>query len=359
MADILDDKLNLRILQHICDGKGVSLNYNYLSRKLRKHRDTIRKRAHDLLDKKIINPPVYPFFGQYREHPIMVLVQADIPLNEKTEKWISKDPHIFAAYKLKRGDYNLLLILFHRTVLRYQLWRKSLTREGKIPPRSLRYPSTANFFSTQMMIKYEPSASIEMLEKVLEKRGNLVLNNHKLDKLSFDILKNLATGEGVRINEDMLSKELNISRKTLKRRIAKLLDAKMIFKPVCRFPTFFGPSDSVVAVSLLEVKKNEKAFVDYVKKDPHISFAFQVCCGRYNYLLFEVFERVADHIKWEHELNKILKGSLGNCDVTYLTPNMTINMDQQKVSLKVINKKLKLLEHPEHEVKWNPLLKEI
>ena len=359
MADILNDETNLKILKNICDGKAVSINYSYLSKKLKKHRDTVRKRADKLLKRKIINPPIFPFFGQYREHPLLILVQADIPTDQHFEKWIKDDAHIFAAYKLKRGEYNTLLILFHRNILRYQLWRRSLVREGKIPPRNTRYPSSVSFFSTQMMIKYEPSASVKLLENALEKKGSITLNNYKLDKLSFQILKSLVNGEGIRINEAMLSKILGINRKTVKKRIKDLLKERMILEPVCRFPAFFGPSDSVLVVSLVEVKKNEKEFVEHVKKDSHISFAFQICSGRYNYLLFEVFERVADHIQWEHKLTKSFSDCLGVCDAIYLTPNMTLNMDQQKVSLAVINKKLELLKNPEPQPKWNPFIKEI
>jgi len=359
MTDILNDKISLQILENICQGKAVSVNYSYLSRKLNKHRGTIRKRVNELIEKKIINPPVFPFFGQYREHPLLIMVQADIPSGKKFDDWIRKDSHIFAAYKLKRGEYNTLLIMFHRNILRYQLWRRSIVREGKIPSRSERYPSSASFFSTQMMIKYEPSASVNLLEQVFNKRGYVNLNNHKLDRLSLDILKCLTQGKGIRLNEDMLSKFIKVNRKTIKRRISKLLDDKMILDPVCRFPSFFGPEDSVLVISFVEIKRNEKKFVEHIKQDPHITFAFQVCSGRYNYLLFEVFERVADHIKWEHELNKSFGKHLGICDAIYLTPNMTLTMDQQKVSLAVIKKRLSLLKNPEVKTKWDPFIKEI
>ncbi len=359
MADLLDDWLNLEILRRICASKHVSINYSYLSKKLRRHRDTVRKRVKELLKRSIINPPVFPFFGQFRDHHLMVIVQADIPLGRQVKDWIKNDAHIFAAYKLKRGEYNLLLILFHRSILRYQLWRRSLVRDQKIPPRSNRYPSSASFFSTQMMIKYEPSACVKLLEETKNKKGKLILQNYAFDDISFEILKSLTNGEGIKVNEHQLSKELNVNRKTIKQRIKKLIDANLLLPPVCRFPKFFGPSDSVLVISLVEVKKREKEFINLIKQDPHISFAFQICHGKYNYLLFEVFERVADHIQWEHSINKKFKDCLGVCDAIYLTPNMTINMDQQKVSLKMIEKKLELMANPKKLEKWNPFLKEI
>ncbi len=358
MADVLDEETNLKILKMICSGKGVSVNYSQLSNILKKHRDTIRKRTDELFKHKIINKPIYPFFGQFKDHSLMIIVQADIPLNKQFENWISTDDHIFAAYKLRRGEYNVLLILFHRSILRYQLWRKSLVKEGKIPPRDTRYPSTASFFSTQMMIKYEPSAAIKLLREVLEKRGRVMLNDYKVDKLSFEILEKLVQGEGIRVNENQIAQELGLSRKTVIQRINKLLQEHMVLNHTCRFPAFFCPPDSVLVISLLEVKKNETEIEKYFKQDPHISLAFQICHGRYNYLLFEVFEEVADHIRWEHEINKKFKNCIGVSDATYLTPNMMLNMDQQKVSLAMIKKRLDLLKHPEKEPSWNPFAKE-
>lgn len=357
MADILDDELNLKILKRICSGEGVSVNYSNLSKKLKKHRETIKKRTEEIFKHKILNKPIFPFFGQFKEHGLMVLVQAEIPFNEQFENWIRTDDHIFAAYRLRKGEYNVMLLLFHRSILRYQLWRRALVKEGKIPPRDTRYPSASAFFSTQMMIKYEPSAATALLKKMLEKNGKLTLNQYKIDELGFEILENLTKGEGVRINEDYLAKKLSVNRKTIRQRINKLLEAHMVLKPLCRFPAFFCPPDLVLIISLLEVKKNEEEIEAYFKQDPHISIAFQICHGRYNYLLFEVFEDTADHIRWEHELNKKFKDSLGISDATYLTPNMMINIDQQKVSLEVINKKLELLKHPQKEQPWNPLAK--
>lgn len=359
MKDVLDDELNLKILRMICAGEGVSVNSSYLSKKLKKHRDTIKKRTDDLFKHEIINQPIYPFFGQFREHPLLILVQADIPFNKQFEDWITTDDHIFAAYKLKRGEYNVLLILFHRNILRYQLWRKSLVREGKIPPRDIRYPSSAFFFSTQMMIKYDPSAAVPLLKKAFEERGKISLNGYKFNKLSFEILENLTKGEGIRINEHYIANKLGVNRKTIRQRINKLLEEHMILQPVCRFPPFFCPPDSVLVISLVEIKKKEKELVDYFKQDPHISLAFQICSGRFNYLLFETFEQVGDHIKWEHDLSKKFEDCLGVSDATYLTPNMMITMEQQKVSLAVINKKLELLKEKPKKVTWTPLLKGI
>ena len=355
MADILDDKLNLRILKLICAGKGVNVNYSYLSKKLKRHRDTIKNQANGLFENNLLAQPVYPFFGQFKVHPLMVIVEADIPLTKDVEKWLAKDDHVFAAYKRRKGGYNLLMILFHRNILRYQLWRESLVKSKKIPPRAMRYPSSASFFSTQMMIKYEPSASMAVLRKVLEERGIVKLNDYKIGKLGIDIMDNLAKCEGVRINEDFLAKKLRVNRKTIRTRINKLLKEHMIFKPVCRFPAFFCPPDSVLAISLLEVKNKEKELMAHFKKNPHISMAFRVCSGRYNYLIFEAFENVDDHMNWEHERSNKFPGCIGATDVFYVTPNMMVDMDQQKVSLEVIKKKLDLLKNPPKEEHWSPL----
>ncbi len=356
MTDLLNDELNLRILDKICFGTGVSVNYSYLSRKFKKHRATIKKEVQNLFSHKIINRPVFPFIGQYKEHPIMIMVYADIPLNEKTEKWIKEDHHIFAAYKVRRGPYNLLLFIFHRSLLRYHLWRKSLTKEGKIPPREQRQPSLAMFFPTHYIIKYNPSGTISIFEDEFEKNGEIIINNLKIKKLTFDILKSLVNGEGIRVNENLLAKKLNTHRKTIKRRIKLMLENNLILPPVCRFPNLFCPPNSMLVISLIEITKEEEEILKYLRKDPHVSVIFEICYGRYNYLVFEAFRNLEERIRWEEKLHKRFKYCFGLNEAIFLAPNMVINIDQQKVSLKLIRKKLELLKINPKEEKWNPFI---
>ena len=57
---MLDDKLNIKILEYICSGEGVSINISLLSKKLKKHRNTIKTHAEALFQNNIIVKPYYP-----------------------------------------------------------------------------------------------------------------------------------------------------------------------------------------------------------------------------------------------------------------------------------------------------------
>lgn len=354
MEDILDDKLNLQILEDICAGNFVGVNYSYLAKKLRKHRNTVRKEVMGLFSNGIINKPIFPFFGHYKEHPLMILVYADMPLTKKVINWIKTDDHVFAAYKVKEGEYNLLLFLFHRNFLRYNLWRKEIVKKRKIPPRRGRYHASASFFPTELMVKYDPAANIDLLEAKFARKGKLVLNDYSISKLGLQILRCLLKGEGIRLNEHLLAKKLGIHRKTLQRRIELMQKHNRILSPVCRFPSLFSYPDSLLMISLLEITKEEKKIINYLKKDPHVSMIFGICSGRYNYLLFETFDKIQDSIEWEHAMISKFKDCFGQNEILFLAPNMTVNVDQQKVSLSVIRKKLEMLENMPKEKIWDP-----
>lgn len=359
MAELLNDVLNLRLLKLICRGEGLSINYSELSKKLKYHRDTIHKKTDELFKNNLLSKPVFPFFANYYIHQMLVIVQAELPHDNKLEQWIKSDDHIFAAYKLRRGGYNTLLILFHKNITHYTKWRTELVKTGKIPPRDMRFPSSASFFSTQNMIKYNPAAPAELLGEVLKEKGNLEINGYKFSKLSFDILHCLLNGTGIKVNESYLAKKLNVSRKTIQWRIKKLLDDHMIITPVCRFPAFFGPPDSVLVIEFLEIKKEEESeVIKKIKKDPHISMGFRICSGRYNYLLFEVFKNVGDHIKWQNRLGEEMPGCFGTNDAIYLTPNMMFGKEQQEMAIETLDKMLKRLRHPPKEKKWWPFVEE-
>ncbi len=98
------DEVNLRILKEICSGTGLFINLSYLSRKLKKHRNTIKVRVNELLESKIINPPIFPFFRQYKAHPLLIIILADLPPTEDVLEWMRKDKHIFAAFKIRQGS---------------------------------------------------------------------------------------------------------------------------------------------------------------------------------------------------------------------------------------------------------------
>jgi DNA-binding Lrp family transcriptional regulator len=339
MTDLLNDESNLKLLREICSGNGVEVNISELSRSLKKHRNTIRDRLEPLFQYNILNKPIYPFFWLYREYPLMVLTLADLPRDEQTKKFIEEDPHIFAAFFKKEGEYNTFIIQYHRDIYNYQQWRSGLVKEGKLPPRETRYPSEAMFFSNQAFIKYNPSALVNLIESDVNKiQGKL--NDYKLDALSLQMLKKLAYGEGIQTNENYLSEKIGIHRKTIERRITSLLKEKIILKPTCRFPRFVVPPNYTLVISLVEIKKHTDKIEKALNNDPHVPLILRASTGRYTHLIFSCFYRTEDHAEWQEIYDQRFSGCLGAVQNTYLSPTMTFSIAQQFVSLGIINRKL-------------------
>lgn len=128
MTELLDDPLNLEILEHICTGGGVEVNINELSQILKRHGHTIENQVQKLFEHHILNRPVYPFRWLYEEYPVMVVVRADFPRNKGIENFIRQDDHIFGAFYMRDGEYNTLLIEYHRELIGGEGIRTNETR---------------------------------------------------------------------------------------------------------------------------------------------------------------------------------------------------------------------------------------
>ena len=116
--------------------------------------------------------------------------------------------------------------------------------------------------------------------------------------------------------------------------------ANIIYKPLCRFPTFFAPPGFLLVFSLVEVRKpREKVMLD-ILNDPHISLAYRISEGRYNLLLFGAYSDIEDYLQWESMYDSKYPNCFGSIDNTYLTPKTALSIDQQKVSLGVIENKI-------------------
>ena len=219
--DLLNDRLNLEILKKICQGEGITFNISQLSDRLSRHRSTIKKRIQHLRDHNIINKPTCPFLYLYTEYPLFLVVYADFPNYKDIVEWINTDEHIFAAYSIREEEYNIMLIEFHKSLTDYTRWREELITKGKIPPRENRRASTSLFFSNDLQIKYAPETTINVLENYFKKTKKLEINGYKMDHLDLEILRCLLVGDGIKINENHLSKKLNSHRKTIENRITK------------------------------------------------------------------------------------------------------------------------------------------
>lgn len=337
---MLRDELNLQLLSKLCAGNGLSINLSYLAKRLKRHRNTIRERVRDLADHGVIDRPISPFLALYKERPLLVAVYADLPDNEQVKRWLIDDANIFAAFRIREGEYNMMLFELHESLWSYHTWREAIVKEGKIPGRGERIPSTAVYLSNVLIEKYEPSAPVQLIREYFSGKRIREINGCSLDQLSLDILTRLTNGEGISVNENSLAKELGVHRRTVSERIRKLTEAEIILGPVCRFPSFFVPPDFMLVFSLIEMRKPSEQFVKDVHSDPHVSLAYRVSEGRYNLLLFEAHLSLEDYLKWESYYSSKYPGCFGSIKNSYLSPKMTISIDQQKVSLGVIAEKL-------------------
>lgn len=338
--ELLEDEMNLRLLKMLVSGECVSVNIAALSKSLRKHRNTIRKETIWLLEKHVVNQPVCPFMGLYREYPLLVIIRADLPDEKPIRDWIVEDPHIFAAYWSRHAEYNMLLFVYHKNVLGYQLWRESLIDERKIPPREMRIPSSAIYVSNQLMTKYDPSAAIGLMENEANLKGRIEINRLELNKDHLNILKHLVSGGVFKINENLLSRELGIHRKTVMRRVDQLIKEGWILSPVCRYPDLLCPPNYILAYALVNIVKARDRIQNVFQKDPHVSMALRISIGEYSDLIFSAHPDISEHMDWEKGLSRRFPGCISRADVTYLSPRNKITIDQQYVSLCIINGKL-------------------
>lgn len=343
MSDLLKDKLNLLLLQEICSGNGLEVNLTYLSRRLKRHRNTIRERVESLLSHKVVDRPVVPFLALFREYPLLVVVYADLPEDKRISKWIREDPNIFGAYKVREGEYNMMLFEFQKDVWSYYVWREALVSEGKIPQRRQRTPSNALHFSNKLIVKYQPSAPMDLIEEQFAKGTEIEINEYVLDELALRVLTHLLDGNGIKVNENFLSKRIGIHRSTIRRRIVKMQEEGLIHPPLCRFPLFFTPSNFLLVFSMLEVRK-PRQFLSDIANDPHVSLAYNISEGRYNVLLFQSHIDIEDYLRWEKEYENKYPACFGSIKNNYLSPRMTLSIDQQKVSLGIIRERLRQLE---------------
>ncbi|MHA2340105.1 MAG: hypothetical protein ACXACX_22625, partial [Candidatus Hodarchaeales archaeon] len=231
-----EDILCLKLLEHLVYGVGVEINISELSKMFDKHRNTITNRVNKLIDQKVIERPFCAFSQLFNEHPLMVIEKGDFPRDLKTNTWIEKDPYIWTAYFVKEEEYNTLLLILIDDLYTYDKWHDNIEGEAKITKGEHIYPSNPIFLSTKSIIKYAPSTAFNLIEKNFKFNQKLKINDYPLDDFSLELLKVLLSGQGIRINENFLARELNVNRRTIQRRIDGLIYNGIISKPVCRFP---------------------------------------------------------------------------------------------------------------------------
>jgi len=352
MNIIINDSGSLTLLESLVSGEAVSVNLSVLSRIIGKHRNTIKSKVESIFSHKILRPPIFPFTGLYRVYPMLVVVQLDLPESpsdrEKFENWIREDPHIFAAFRSRQGDYDTILFVYHENITSYQLWMDSqpsiLRLKYGVSEKASDLASSTSYFSNQRMIKYDPSSGMQLIKDGFREKGELVINGYRLDNVDLQILSCLVSGEGIKTNYTLLVEKAGLHRKTIEKRIQSMIKDGMISAPVCRFPSFFVPPNYILTYSLLEIKSSFDRVLRELAHDPHVPIGFRIIEGKYNLLLFGNHSSISDHIIWEDSYRQKFPGSFGSANITYLTPEMTISFDQQVVSLSYIRNQAMILE---------------
>lgn len=348
MSELLDDRDNLKLMEELISGNAVSVNISELARTLGKHRNTIKNKVEEIFKHNILDPPIFPFHGLYRVYPLLVVVHLDVPdVKDNTEgiiRWIKEDPQIFAAFRTRQGEYDTLLFTYHENITSYQLWMSTIPSILKInygvPDEYTRFESSTAYFSNQLMIKYNPSTGINLLDRDYKENNGLRLRGYELDELDLDVMRCLVNGVGIKSNTSMLVEKTGLHRKTIEKRIEAIQKDGLLGKPVCRFPNFFVPPNYLLTYTLLQFKELDERVLNEIIIDLSIPIAIQTIHGKFNMLLFGNHATLDEHLRWEENYRTMFPESFGAALITYLSPEMTINFNQQIVSLSYIRSKL-------------------
>ena len=346
MSELLRNALNVKLLNLIVSGKGVDVNIYELSKKLNKHRKTIKDRVDRLIENNIINTPQYPFPYLFHEYPLMIISRTNFLRDSKTKDFIECDNHIFAAFFFKEEDYNTLMISFHKDVCSHVQWRENIIDNEILPKREGGYPSKVIHLGTGCFEKFNPASPVKVIETNIKTKKQRTIRGVELDDLSLTILENLLHGKGIKTNENFLAKELNVHRHTVEKRIETLLKERIISRPVCFFPRVIVPPEYILVESLMQIKNREKDVLKSLKNDSHVTWIIKAVTGRggFNLALFSAFYKIEDHLEWQEKLDTLFPGCIGAVKDTYLSPKMTFSIDPEFVSLCIIKNKLKQIE---------------
>jgi hypothetical protein len=91
---------------------------------------------------------------------------------------------------------------------------------------------------------------------------------------------------------------------------------------------------------LVQFKKLDERVLNEIIIDTNIPIAIQTIHGKFNLLMFGNHNSLNDHLQWEERYRTMFPDSFGSAQITYLSPEMTINSNQQMVSLSHIREKL-------------------
>jgi len=337
----LEDDFNLRLLRYLVSGSGVRVNINALANELDMHRTTIKNRLDSLLEKRILDKPRYPFIRLFEEYPLLILALADIPRNPQARSFFEEDPHIFAAYTCREGAYNTLLVEFFKDLETYHSWREKIVTEEKLPRRESRETADVFFFSNRLCFKYNPACFVEEMGRLVARDGSMQLGGSRLDATDLRIMNSLSKGKDIYPNETFLAKELGTNRKKVQRRISLLVENKIIGSPKCYFPDLLTPPGYNLVITLLEIKSKKVQIKKDIMGNNYIPRALESSIGRYNTLLFSAFPTIDDFYEWTELLTGKYPDSIGAMSNFILSSKPRHAINPQKVSLSLIERKLR------------------
>jgi hypothetical protein len=348
MSELIEDQDNLKLMEELVSGNAVSVNISDLSRIIGKHRNTIKSKVEAIFEHNILDPPIYPFRGLYKVYPLLAVIHMDIPDGKECKdgiiKWIKEDPQIFAAFRTRQGEYDTILFTYHEDITSAQLWMSTVPSILKInycvTEDQSYFESSTAYFSNQLMIKYNPSTGINLIERDFKEKGGLTLRGYELTELDLDILRCLVNGKGIKTNNRLLCEKTGLHRKTIEKRISALQEEGYLGEPLCRFPNFFVPPNYLLTYILLQFKELDERVINELIMDTNVPIAIQTIHGKYNVLLFGNHSSLDEHLRWEERYRTMFPDSFGSAQITYLSPEMTINFNQQTVSLCYIWSKL-------------------
>jgi len=243
----------------------------------------------------------------------------------KAIKRLVMDKHVFAVFRIRERIYNTLIVLFHDSIVSYQLWRESIVDEIG------RFHSDSTYIPNQFILKYDPPAPLAYLQDDIKRVGEIELNGTIIDSLTFQLMVALARGNGIKVNENLLSKELGMHRHTIKRRIQQLLKRNIIQGPICRFWNVFTLPNLILTLEFLEIKKENENFIEEIKADPHVSVAYKMSEGRYNFFFVGTFKTLEGHVAWEERYRNKYGNLIGSSRVIHVPNKLIISIDNERV----------------------------
>ncbi|MFX0113730.1 MAG: hypothetical protein ACFFB3_04220 [Candidatus Hodarchaeota archaeon] len=120
------------------------------------------------------------------------------------------------------------------------------------------------------------------------------------DRLNLELLELVCSGIGVEINISELSKILKRHRNTIKDRIIKIFEHKIIDKPL--YPlSWLMKEYSLMIISRSEFLRDEKT-KEFIEKDPHIFAAFFFKEESYNTLMIEFHKDLFSYEVWRENI---------------------------------------------------------